>query len=114
MSFSKPVLATILAAAIIAGAGHAAADDAQRIRSVRVAYDDLDLDREADAREMLARLERAAHEACGRYPERHSSYRIMPERTKAAFQECRRRAVAAAVQELNAARLNELHARSAG
>ncbi|GAB4516410.1 MAG: hypothetical protein Kow00133_00160 [Amphiplicatus sp.] len=114
MSLTKPVLAMIAAAAAIAGAGHAATDDAERIRSVRVAYDDLDLDSEADARELLARLERAAQEACGRYPERHSAYRIMPERTRAVFQECRERAVAAAVKELNVATLDELHARSAG
>src|SRR4051794_268676 len=50
------------------------------------------------ARILLARLDRAAWQACGGDPKFHSAYAMRPEQVRRVFQECRNDAVARAVK----------------
>jgi UrcA family protein len=81
-----------------------------RIRSIVVSYDAATLGSEAGARDLLGRLETAAHGACGGDPRRHSSYAYTPDLTREVFRKCRDEAVARAVAEIGAPRLVALHA----
>lgn len=74
----------------------------QPLASVTVAYSDLDLSREADARTLLERIVQAAYRACGRNPRHHPAYEVMPQYTKAVFEECRNDAVTRAVTTIGA------------
>ena len=74
----------------------------QPLASVRVAYSDLDLSREADVSTLLERIGQAAYWACGGNPRRHPAYELMPRYTKAVFQECRDDAIARAVSAIGA------------
>lgn len=98
---------------LAAGQSAALAGEGERIRNVGVSYSDLDIETEAGARELLRRLEAAAFEACGGDPERHSSYRRMPEVTRKTFETCRKEAIEAAVGRLDAPLVAKLHDKSA-
>jgi UrcA family protein len=80
--------------------------DRELVASVRVKYADLDLTSAADISIMLDRLEQAAFRACGGHPRWHLSYEVMPSYTAAAFKECRKDAIAAAVRAINAPALS--------
>jgi UrcA family protein len=80
----------------------AEADKLTHIGSVRVDYSDLDIQKEADARELLERLNRAAFKACGGEPRWHPQYDFIPRRVTRVFRECREAAVAQAVSEVDA------------
>ncbi|MGK6355863.1 UrcA family protein [Sphingomonas sp. DT-207] len=62
------VLGAGLGAAIIIGAASAQVTDPRIVAEIGVRYDDLDLDSDAGARAMLARLDVAATKACGGKP----------------------------------------------
>lgn len=79
-----------------------------RVASVEVPYQDLDLRKDADAKAMLARLQRAAVTACGGNPSWHPAFEVMPRRTVAVFQECRRNAIARAVAQIDAPALSRV------
>jgi UrcA family protein len=80
----------------------------QPLASIRVAYSDLDLSREADARTLLERIGQAAYRACGGNPRRHPTYELMPRYTKAVFEECRNDAVTRAVTTISAPALLQI------
>lgn len=62
------VLGAALGAATIIGSASAQVADPRIVTEIGVRYDDLDLDSEAGARAMLARLDLAATKACGGKP----------------------------------------------
>ena len=79
------ILKTALVALTLSfGAPAALASPSVAVASVEVDYSDLDLDREAGARTLLARIERAAGRVCGKRPtsvrfgamERHTACRM--------------------------------------
>jgi UrcA family protein len=80
-------------------------------RSVEVRSDDLDLSREADARQMLARLGVAADRACGGRPPQN----MHPAEAALAadYRQCRDRALAAAAAALKSPALDRLIAKTA-
>jgi UrcA family protein len=80
------------------------------IADVRVRYADLDPRKDADARILLERFERAAIHACGGNPKLHRSYEIMPRRTVEIFQQCQRDAIARAVAKVDAPALSHVFA----
>jgi UrcA family protein len=80
----------------------AEADKLTHVGSVRVEYGDLDIQKEADARELLERLNRAAFKACGGEPRWHPQYDLIPRRVTRVFRDCREAAVAQAVSEVDA------------
>ena len=82
----------------------------ERVASVRVAYADLDLTREADVQILLERIEMAAYRACGGNPRQHWTYGAMPELTKTVFKECREDAIARTLSALDAPALSRARA----
>jgi UrcA family protein len=81
---------------------------------VHVTYYDLDPQKEADARVLLGRLERAAYKACGGNPRGHRSYEIMPRYTVEVFEECRENAISCAVDSVHSVTLERLLASRRG
>jgi UrcA family protein len=83
-------------------------EKAQFVGRAHVAYYDLDPQKEADARVLLGRLERAAYHACGGNPRVYLSYEIMPHRTVEIFEECQEDAIARAVASVHSVALERL------
>ena len=106
----RSILFASLACAFLARAAHSDESVAKRrlITQVRVAFHDLDIQKEADARAMLERLKRAAYHACGGNPRFYLTYEVMPRRTVEAFRECREEALAAAIAEINSPTLTRI------
>jgi UrcA family protein len=96
----------IAIAACIALAGTCAmAEQVQLVKKVTVDYSDLDLSNQNDAHELLARLEKAAFDACGGDERRNPAYKTTPRRTTEVFRECRENAVSRAVTAVNSQEL---------
>ena len=104
---ARPLL--ILLTAAIASTAQAAAEP-ERIASVTVPLNDLDLTTEAGVTAALARLDQAAYRACGGNPIFHRSYEIMPRETVKVYRECRDDAVARAVAEIAMPALSQARA----
>lgn len=85
-------------------------DRMDTIGTISVPYHDLDLRKEGDARKLLTRLERAAVRACGGNPTWHPMYQVAPAHTVAVYKECRRDAVARAVERIDAPTLTQAFA----
>jgi UrcA family protein len=73
---------------------------------------DLNLQKPADARALLQRLDRAAYQACGGDPKFHSSYSMTPRRVIEAFEECRTEAVRRTVEQIGHSTLTRVYADS--
>lgn len=99
-----------LACAFLAPAAHPEESAVKRrvIARIHIAYGDLNLQNEADARLMLDRLKRAAYRACGGNPRSHPSYEVMPGYTVEVFRECREDAISAAVASVNSPTLTRV------
>lgn len=82
----------------------------EQVGSVRVGYADLDLQKEADARVLLGRLERAAYTACGGNPKFDRSYELMPSYTQQVYRACRETALVRAVDNIRSPTLSRLFA----
>lgn len=80
------------------------------VGTVPVSYADLDLAREADARVLLGRLGQAAYKACGGNPRFHHSFEIMPRWTIGVFEDCRRNAIARAVEAIKSPTVGRIFA----
>jgi UrcA family protein len=106
----KPLLFVAAVGLVLASTACAAppVEKTQFVGSARVTYYDLDLRKEADARVLLGRLERAAYYACGGDPKVYSSYETMPLRTVEVFEECREDAIARAVASVHSVALERL------
>jgi UrcA family protein len=78
------------------------------VARVHVVYDDLNIEKVADARVLLDRLKRAAYRACGGNPRYHYAYAVMPHHTTEVFRECREEALSTAVDEINSPTLTRL------
>lgn len=100
-----------IAAAIAMSAFTASATAAEmpdvRAYSTKVSYSDLDLTKEADARQMLERLERASFKVCGGNERFYPAYKTQTGRMARFFQECRDDALARAVATVDAQELWE-------
>src|SRR5512138_3737028 len=72
-----------------------------------VSYADLDLSREAGARVMLSRLERAASTVCGGRPDIHIINQLM------LYRACTRKAMDGAVAQLGSSKVSALYGRPA-
>jgi UrcA family protein len=107
---NRSVLFAAVAVPMLASSALAAApvEKMELVGRVHVAYRDLDLRKEADARVLLERLKRAAYDACGGNPRLYLSYRMVPERTVEVFKECREEAVAGAVAAVHSDTLERL------
>jgi UrcA family protein len=107
---NRSILLTSLACVFLAPGAHSDESAVKRkvIARVHVAYDDLNIQREADARVMLERLKRAAYRACGGNPRLYLTYEVMPHYTIEAFRECREDAIAAAVAGINSPTLTRI------
>jgi UrcA family protein len=92
----------------------ASAEEARESRTTRivVAHSDLDLDRPADARIMAARLDDAARRACGGSPRFDPNYDFARPWAVKTFEECYAAAMDAALAELGAPRVSQVHART--
>lgn len=118
------VLVTMLgaAAACKASDGQVPATSAQDAAASQAKYDligktivplgDLDLDKPADARVLLKRLDRAAYQACGGNPKFHASYSMTPRRVLDAYAECQVEAVRRAVDRIGNPTLSRMYADS--
>jgi UrcA family protein len=91
-----------------------ASGEKKLVGTVRVAYADLDLTREADIQILLGRIKKAAFRACGGNPRLHPSYGVMPGRTESVFKECREDAIARAIDEIDAPVLSLARVEAAG
>jgi UrcA family protein len=103
-------VAVAVAVSVFASCAFAAppVEKMESVGRVQVSYHDLDLQKEADARVLLKRLERAAYRACGGNPKLYLSYRVIPDRTVEVFKECREEAVARAVAAVHSVTLERL------
>jgi len=104
---TSPAWATVLCFAINPAAQATPSAEKKLVRTVRVAYADLDLTRQSDVQLLLGRIENAAYRACGGDPRRHPSYGVIPRRTEAVFKECRKDAIARAVGTIDAPVLSQ-------
>jgi UrcA family protein len=111
---TSPAWATLLCFAINPAAQATASAEKKLVRTVRVAYADLDLTRQADVQRLLGRIENAAYRACGGDPRRHPSYRVIPRRTEVVFKECREAAIARAVGTIDAPVLSQARVQVVG
>lgn len=117
-----PARSALLATVALTMLGHAAACKASDEQAPGVKYDvigntvvqmrDLDLQKPADARTLLKRLDQAAYQACGGDPKFHSSYSMTPRRVVSAFAECRAEAVRRAVDQIGNSTLSRAYADS--
>lgn len=103
----KRTLALFLLFSITACATHSQPrpEKVERVASVSVPLDDLDLRNLGDRARLLERLRRAAFDACGGAPRFHRSYELMPRRTTEVFRQCRRDAMARAVNAIGSPEL---------
>jgi UrcA family protein len=106
----KPILFASLTLTFLASAAHSEGSAAKLrpVARVHVAYPDLDIEKETDARVMLDRLKRAAYVACGGNPRAHHAYDVMPHHTVEIFRECRENAISTAVAEINSPTLTRI------
>lgn len=119
MPGTRSALLAVLALTLL---GHAGACTASEEPASNAKYDvigkavvrmgDLNLQKPADARALLQRLDRAAYQACGGNPKFHSSYSRMPRRVVEAFEECRAEAVRRTVEEIGHSTLTRVYADS--
>ncbi len=72
----------------------------EMVGQVPVELTDLNLQDPDAARILLARLDRAAWQACGGDPRFNSDYKSRPEQVRRVYQECRDGAVARAVKQI--------------
>ena len=79
------------------------------VGQVRVELKGLDLQNPADARTLLARIEKAAYRACGGNPKFAWTYDLLPERTVEVYELCREGAVKRAIDQIGAAQLTHLY-----
>jgi UrcA family protein len=79
------------------------------VGQVRVDLKGLDLQNPADARTLLARIEKAAYRACGGNPKFAWSYEWLPARTVEVYELCREGAVKRAVDQIGATQLTQLY-----
>ena len=84
------------------------------VGQVRVGWKGLDLQNPADARTLLARIEKAAYRACGGNPKFAWTYDLMPERTVEVYELCREGAVKRAIDQIGAAQLTQLYKEERG
>ena len=82
------------------------------IGKIRVDLKDLDLQKPADARRLMVRLDEAAYRACGGNPKFHGSYRSKPDETVEVFRECRENAVKRAINQIGSTTLVQAYADS--
>ena len=103
----KRTLALFLLFSITACATHSQPrpEKVERVASVSVPLGDLDLRNQPDRTQMLERLRRAAFAACGGSARFHQSYELMPRRTTEVFRQCRRDAMAQAVNAIGSPEL---------
>ena len=95
-------LKTVLLTALVSGSAIDSALADSVVKSQRaVGYADLDLERSADAAEMLLRLERAASGVCGGDPRGQQYYDIAPGAITERYEQCRESALSRAVLELD-------------
>src|SRR5690606_12337039 len=99
LSFRKVIALAAIATVSATQAVHAHAER-ELIRSVRVGYSALNLQRDADAHILLMRIEDAARRACGGNPHFHPAYDRMPQRVIQVFSDCREEAVARAAADV--------------
>jgi UrcA family protein len=112
----------MLAVVAVTMLGHAVACKASDEQIPEAKYDvigttvvrmgDLNLQKPADAKALLKRLDQAAYQACGGDPKFHSSYALTPQRVLRAFADCRAEAVQRAVEQIGSPTLARLHADS--
>jgi UrcA family protein len=86
------------------------AEKMELVEKKPVSYAGLDLEKEADARVLLGRLQQAAYHACGGNPRFHPSYTLMPKKTTQVFESCRTNAIDRAVKSIQSATLSRLFA----
>ena len=79
------------------------------IGQVRVELTGLDLQKPADVRTLLARIEKAAYRACGGNPKLDRTYNLLPERTVEVYELCREGAVKRAIDQIGAAQLAQVY-----
>jgi UrcA family protein len=79
------------------------------IGQIRVDLQGLDPQNPADARTLLARIEKAAYRACGGNPKFTWDYKLMPQRTVEVYELCREAAVKRAVDQIGTAQLAEIY-----
>ncbi len=79
-------------------------------RNVAVSHSDLDLNKPGDARIMLARIDRAARQACGTMAERDRAYSSAPHFVTRDFSGCIERATGKAVARLRAPAVSRIYA----
>jgi len=106
----------LIAVSLFAVAPFLCAAGAQPPAAIRgdavVRYSDLDLTTANGARVMLARIERAAAEACGRSPRLRAPHSAQIRFLMADYRECREQAVAQAVTSLKAPAVSRLYAQT--
>lgn len=93
-------LATAAALALLSGAPAFADETPTHSAKVAVPLSDLDLARASDARELDARLDAAARQACGGSPRFHPNYRMARAAVTADFERCHRAALADAMAQI--------------
>ena len=94
-------LAAVIAAGTLLPAAAQAADEIEMTRrDIFVPYGDLQLSREADARELLGRIGRAGTKVCRRDGEKGMTREIA---------QCRREAISKAVQDVHAPTLTAVY-----
>jgi len=105
--FHRSRLAIVAGITMSAFAASAATAGAPEFRaySVTVNYSDLDLTKDADARQMLDRLDRASFKACGGNEQFDPAHRTRTGRFAQFFQECRDDALARAVATVDSQKL---------
>jgi UrcA family protein len=79
------------------------------VGQVHVDLKGLDLQNPADARTLLARIEKAAYRACGGNPKFAWSYDGMPARTVEVYELCREGAVRRAIDQIGSAQLTQAY-----
>lgn len=84
------------------------AEKLELVGRVPVSYADLEPEKEADARVLLGRLQRAAYTACGGSPQFHPSFELMPRKTRQVFEDCRRSAIHRAVDAIKSPTLSRV------
>lgn len=81
--------------------------------SVAVAYGDLDLSTQADAKILADRIDQAARRACGGSPRFDQDYRLAHAAVNRAFEACHDRAVAHAQADMRTAHVAQARAADA-
>ncbi len=79
------------------------------VGQVHVTLEGYDLEKPADARALLTRIETAAYRACGGNPKFTWSYNLLPRRTMEVYERFRESAVERAVGQIGAAQLTYIY-----